>query len=99
MSNKLYVGNLTEDTTEEDLLDNFGDLGTCISARIIRDKDTGRSRGFAFVEMATEQEALEVVKVCRGVELDGHRLVVTPARAQADQPSQGKPRSSGRKKR
>lgn len=81
-SNKLYVGNLTNDVTEEDLLDNFGDLGTCRSAKIIRDKNTGYSRGFAFVEMASEEEAREVVKICKGVELDGQKLIVTQARPQ-----------------
>ncbi len=82
MTNRLYVGNLTEETTEEDLLDNFGDLGNCISAKIIRDKETGRSKGFAFVEMATAEEAREVVKICKGVELDGNKLIVAEARSQ-----------------
>ena len=79
MTNKLYVGNLTDDVTEEDLLDNFGELGTCVSAKIIKDKNTGSSRGFAFVEMATKEEAREVVKICKGVELDGQKLNVTQA--------------------
>lgn len=82
MSNKLYVGNLTEDTTEEDLLFNFNSLGTCISARIIKDRKTGRSKGFAFVEMATEAEAQEVIRRCKGVELDGNRLIVSEAHAE-----------------
>jgi RNA recognition motif-containing protein len=80
MTNKLYVGNLTEDIFEEDLLDNFGDLGTCLSARIIKDKKSSRSKCFAFVEMATEAEALEVLNKCKGVELDGQKLVVRLAR-------------------
>jgi len=80
MSNKLYVGNLTDDTTDEDLRDNFNDLGKCISAKIIRDKQTGRSKGFAFVEMATEQEAQEAIRKCKGVELDGNKLIVSEAR-------------------
>lgn len=78
-SNRLYVGNLTNDITEEDLIDNFGDLGTCRSARIIRDKNTGLSRGFAFVEMASQEEAQKVEKICKGVELDGRKLIVTQA--------------------
>ena len=82
MTNKLYVGNLPEDTVEEDLLDNFGDLGTCLSARVIKDKRMGESNCFAFVEMASEAEALDVVKKCKGVELDGHKLVVSLARPQ-----------------
>jgi RNA recognition motif-containing protein len=91
MSNKLYVGNLTDDTTEEDLRDNFNDLGNCISAKIIRDKQTGKSKGFAFVEMATEQEAQEVIRKCKGVELDGNKLIVSEARPEgASRQSQGK---------
>jgi cold-inducible RNA-binding protein len=80
MINKLFVGNLTEDISKEDLLDNFGDLGTCLSVKIIKDKKSSSSKSFAFVEMATEAEALEVIKKCKGVELDGQKLVVTLAR-------------------
>jgi len=100
-SNRLYVGNLTNDITEEDLKDNFGDLGTCRSAKIIRDKDTGRSRGFAFVEMASEEEAQKVAKICKGVELDGQKLVVTPARPMMKQNHSGrsKPSKNSYKKR
>ena len=83
MNNKLYVGNLNEDVTEDDLLYNFGDLGTCLSAQIIRDKHTGRSRGFAFVEMATENEARQAVRTCKGVELDGQKLIVRQAKPQS----------------
>jgi RNA recognition motif-containing protein len=96
MTNKLYVGNLTDDVTEEDLLDNFGDLGTCVSAKIIRYKNTGSSRGFAFVEMATEEEAREVVKICKGVELDGQKLNVTQAQPQHKRSGGSKP---GKRKR
>lgn len=80
MTNKLYVGNLTDDITEEDLLDNFGDLGTCKSAKIIRNKSDGISKNFAFIEMANEAEAQAVIRKCKGVELDGQKLVVTEAR-------------------
>jgi len=76
MNNKLYVGNLPEIITEEDLRDNFSDLGTCVSAHVIRDKHSGRSRGFGFVEMATEDEARQAVEKCRGVMLEGQRLNV-----------------------
>ena len=82
MTNKLYVGNLPEDTVEEDLLDNFGDLGTCLSARVIKNKRMKDSNCYAFVEMANEAEALEVVKKCKGVEFDGQKLVVSLARPQ-----------------
>jgi RNA recognition motif-containing protein len=76
MNNKLYVGNLTDLITDEDLQENFGDLGTCLSAHVIRDKQSGRSQGFAFVEMSTQEEAVQTVEKCRGVMLDGQRLVV-----------------------
>jgi cold-inducible RNA-binding protein len=85
MTNKLFVGNLTEDITKEDLLDNFGDLGTCLSVKIIKDKKSSSSKSFAFVEMATEAEALEVIKKCKGVELDGQKLVVNLARPQKNE--------------
>jgi len=91
MAKKLYVGNLSDDTTEEDLLDNFGDMGNCISATIIKDKRTGQSKGFAFVEMKTQEEALKVIKLCKGVELDGKKLVVTEARVPSDQKNSRRP--------
>ena len=80
MRNKIYVGNLSPDVTEDDLKYNFGELGTCISAKIIKDKHSGFSKGFAFVEMATEKEAQEAVRKCKGVELDGRKLIVREAR-------------------
>ncbi len=80
MNNKIYVGNLTEQITSEDLKDNFSDLGNCVSAKVIKDRVTGRSKGFAFVEMATEEDALDAVRKCKGVELDGNRLIVSIAR-------------------
>jgi len=91
MTKKIYVGNLSGDTTKEDLLDNFGDLGNCISATIIKDKSTGKSKGFAFVEMSTPEEARKVVKICQGVELDGQRLVVSEARALPEKKNSRKP--------
>jgi len=97
MPTKLYVGNLPDDTTEEDLRDNFNDLGRCISAKIIRDRQTGRSRGFAFVEMATEQEAQEAIRKCKGVELDGNKLVVSEARPEGTARQAGRPNASRRR--
>lgn len=91
MSKMLYVGNLSDDTTEEDLLENFGDLGKCLSANIITDKRTGKTRGFAFVEMSSEKEAREVVKICKGVELDGNKLVVRTARPQPERHGSSRP--------
>lgn len=99
MSNKIYVGNLPYDVTEEDLRDNFGDLGKCISAKIIRDRASGLSRGFAFVEMSTELETQEVIKKCKGVELDGNKLVVREAKEKTEKNSSGRHPGSGLKGR
>lgn len=89
MSNKLYIGNLSNDTTEEDLMDNFNSLGKCISAKIITDRETGRSKGFAFVEMATDQEAQDAITKCKGVELDGKKLIVNEARPKENTKTSG----------
>jgi RNA recognition motif-containing protein len=96
MNNKIYVGNLTEIITSEDLKDNFNDLGKCISAKVIKDRGTGKSKGFAFVEMATEQDAQDVIRKCKGVELDGNKLVVTLARPKDESKESG---GEGPKKR
>lgn len=96
MTNRLFVGNLSDITTEDDLLYNFGELGTCLSAKIVRDRSTGKSKGFAFVEMATEKEAREVVRICKGVELEGNKLIVSEARAHQEH---GGPHTTGSGKR
>ena len=96
MRNKLYVGNLSIGTTEEELMDNFNSMGKCTSVKIITDKDTGRSKGFAFVEMSTEKEAQEVIVKCKGVELDGKKLIVNEARPKENS---NKPRDYGFKGR
>lgn len=61
MTNKLYVGNLSDETMEDDLIYNFGELGICISVKIIRNKHLGPSSGFAFAGMSTEGESQEVI--------------------------------------
>ena len=65
MSKKLYIGNLSYEVTEEDLKKNFGEIGECIVVNIIRDKYSGNSRGFGFVEMTTEEEAQEAIRKLR----------------------------------
>ncbi len=65
MSKKLYVGNLAYAVTEEDLIETFGTIGDCTSANLVRDQYSGTSRGFGFVEMATEEVAQEAIKVLR----------------------------------
>ena len=80
MGNKLYVGNLPFSATDDSLREMFGQAGQVESARIITDRDTGRSKGFGFVEMSTQQEASEAIKKFNGIELDGRALTVNEAR-------------------
>ena len=80
MSNKLYVGNLAFQTTNRDLQDLFAQAGTVQSASIIEDRDTGRSRGFAFVEMSTNAEAAAAIDQFNGKELGGRALKVNEAK-------------------
>lgn len=88
MSNKLYVGNLAFSTTEADLSDHFGKMGTVESVRLITDRETGRSRGFGFVEMSSSEEATRAIEELNGRDLDGRNLTVNEAKPQ-------EPRSGG----
>lgn len=78
MSTKLYVGNLPFETTADDLIQAFGEFGTVTQAQIIMDRDTGRSRGFGFVEMAEGGDT--AVTSLNGAELQGRTLTVNEAR-------------------
>jgi RNA recognition motif-containing protein len=80
MSTKLYVGNLSFDTSAQDLETMFGESGTVQSASIIEDRDTGRSRGFAFVEMSSAEEAKAAITAFDGKEVDGRNLKVNEAK-------------------
>ena len=80
MSTKLYVGNLAFQTTNQQLEDLFGQAGTVQSASVIEDRDTGRSRGFAFVEMSTNAEAAAAIDQFNGKELGGRALKVNEAK-------------------
>jgi RNA recognition motif-containing protein len=100
MSKKLYVGNLSYEVTEEDLKKNFGEAGECIAANIVRDRYSGNSRGFGFVEMATEEEAQEAIKKLNGGELSGRKIIVQEARPRQDRPKTSFGRSGfGRRER
>ncbi len=79
MSKKIYVGNLSWNTTEEDLTDLFAQYGEVISTRIITDRDTNRSKGFGFVEMAEDDAAVAAISTFDGKELDGRNLRVNEA--------------------
>jgi len=80
MSNKLYVGSLSYDTTEDGLKELFAEAGKVESAAVITDKFSGRSKGFGFVEMATEEEAKKAVEMFNGKELDGRTIIVDEAK-------------------
>jgi len=86
MSKKLYVGNLSYEVTEEDLKKNFGEIGECNATNIVRDKYSGNSRGFGFVEMATEEEAKEAISKLNGAELSGRKIIVQEARPRKELP-------------
>ena len=80
MSNKLYVGNLSFRVTSEDLQEYFGSAGAVESANVVFDRETGRSRGFGFVEMADEDSANNAIAQFNGQEYDGRNIVVNEAR-------------------
>ncbi|HEX3184245.1 MAG TPA: RNA-binding protein [Pyrinomonadaceae bacterium] len=80
MSKKLYVGNLAFQTTSQDLQQLFAQAGTVESASVIEDRDTGQSKGFAFVEMSTDDEAAAAIEQFNGKEVSGRTLKVNEAR-------------------
>ncbi len=83
MATKLYVGNLSFRTTQEELRDLFSQAGTVESASVIEDRETGRSRGFGFVEMATQEEA-QAVEMFNGKDFNGRNLTVNEARPRTE---------------
>ena len=83
MSTKLYVGNLSFDTTEADLQSLFAQAGTVETVNVIRDRDTGRARGFAFVEMANQADAQNAIAQLNEKPFGGRNLTVNAARPQA----------------
>lgn len=84
MSVKLYVGNLAFNTTEQDLRDEFGQHGQVNSASIITDRDSGASRGFAFVELETRESATAAIQALNGKDLGGRALNVNEAKPRED---------------
>lgn len=87
MAVKLFVGNLSWDTTDTTLRDFFAQAGTVVSASVIMDKYTGRSRGFAFVEMSSDDEARKAIETQNNQTLDGRVIVVNEAKPQAPRDS------------
>jgi len=92
MGKKLFVGNLSFDTTDQDLRGFFTTVGKCVSATVLMDRATGRSRGFGFVEMETDDEALRAITQLNDQELQGRRISVSEARERGAAPP---PRSPG----
>ncbi|CDM65061.1 RNA recognition motif domain-containing protein [Pyrinomonas methylaliphatogenes] len=100
MSMRLYVGNLAFQTTSEDLRELFSQAGTVETANIIEDYDTGRSRGFGFVEMSSREEGEIAIEMFDGRELSGRNLKVNEARPRVERSGGGdRSRSSGSKQR
>ena len=91
MAKKLFVGGLSFDTTENTLKDTFSQVGTVESAVIIMDKVSGRSKGFGFVEMSTEEEAKKAIELFNGKDIDGRNVTVNEARPMEARP----PREGG----
>jgi RNA recognition motif-containing protein len=90
MGTKLYVGNLSFRTTADELRDAFASVGTVESASVIEDRDTGRSRGFAFVEMATAEEAAAAIEQFNGKDFGGRNLTVNEAKPREDRGGGGR---------
>ena len=86
MGNKLYVGNLAYSVRDEDLQQAFAQFGNVTSAKVMMDRDTGRSKGFGFVEMGTDAEAQAGINGMNGQALDGRALVVNEARPREERP-------------
>ena len=93
---KLYVGNLSFNTNEADLNALFSEAGTVESCRIITDRDTGRSRGFGFVEMSSKAEGQAAIERLAGKEIDGRALTVNEAKPQEPRNGGGGGRGGGR---
>jgi len=92
MGKKLYVGNLASQTTDADLRALFEPFGACESVTIITDRDTGRSRGFGFVELSSAGEAQKAIAALNGHDLHGRQLTVSEAR---EREGGGRPRGGG----
>jgi RNA recognition motif-containing protein len=89
MATKLYVGSLSYNVNDDQLKELFESAGTVVSASVIMDRDSGRSKGFGFVEMESDQEAQTAIDTLNGKEIDGRTIVVNIARPKEDRPRGG----------
>src|ERR1043165_1385075 len=96
MNNKLFVGNLSFNTTENDLQDAFAAHGTVLEANLMMDRATGRPRGFAFVTMSTDEEAQKALAAMNGANMDGRNLTVNVARPREERSGGGGGGGGGR---
>jgi RNA recognition motif-containing protein len=96
MGKKLYVGNLTYGVTDSNLLQMFEPHGTVQSAQVIMDRDTGRSKGFGFVEMGSDQEAQAAIQALNGQMVGGRSLTVNEAKPKSEGGGRGGPGGGGR---
>ncbi len=95
MASKLYVGGLPYSTTDQELQEVFASYGTVTYAKVITDRDTGRSKGFGFVEFESEEEAQSATKALDGSELGGRKIIVNEAKPREDRPRNDRPHSGG----
>jgi cold-inducible RNA-binding protein len=95
MSNRLFVGNLSFQTTENDIQDAFAAFGTVTEANLMMDRTTNRSRGFAFVTMGTPEEAQKAIDGLNGKDIDGRALTVNVAKPREERPAGGGRREYG----
>jgi cold-inducible RNA-binding protein len=96
MATRLYVGNLSFKTTSDDLREHFSQAGEVESASVIEDRETGRSRGFGFVEMATAEGAAAAIEQFNGKDLNGRNLTVNEAKPKTDRGGRGSGAGGGR---
>jgi cold-inducible RNA-binding protein len=89
MATKLFIGSLAWATTDDSLRDLFATVGTVVSASVIMDRETNRSKGFGFVEMSSDEEAKAAVDQLNGKDLDGRAIVVSEARPREERPRGG----------
>lgn len=89
MGNRLYVGNLSFNATETDLMDLFGQAGTVKEVALIQDRETGKSRGFAFVTMSSDEEANAAISQLNGKSIEGRSISVNEARPREERPQGG----------
>lgn len=95
MGNRIYVGNLAYSVRDDNLQQAFAEFGDVTSAKVMMDRETGRSKGFGFVEMANDEMAAAAIRGMNGQSIDGRALTVNEARPREERPSFGGPRGGG----